>query len=241
MGLGKLGRTESLPGITAMLEKNADADPFLRHAGVMAFVGINEPKELAKLSRHKSASVRLAAVVALRKLESPEITAFLKDAEPAVVVEAVRAINDAPINKAMPQMAALLNADTAVASSKWSQPFHLRAINANFRVGASKNAEAVATFAATGTAPEDMRVEALVQLAQWPTPPARDRIMGVFRPIVDGTRKATTAASALTLAGLADPAFHDPGGCFGIAFEQSSGNFLNLWQQTGIPKQIRYP
>ena len=197
MALGKIGDAKIIPAICTLLEQNNNADQFLRHAGVMALAGVNQPKLLAALASHKSAAVRLAAVVALRKLESPEIVAFLKDSDPAVVIEAVRAINDAPINKAMPAMAALLTSDAPVAASKWAQPFQLRAINANFRVGESKNAQAVVKFATTSGAPEDMRVEALTQLAQWGNPPARDRVMGVYRPIIDSSRKSSTAAAAL--------------------------------------------
>jgi len=197
MALGKIGDAKCIPAVCTMLEQNNNADPFLRHAGVMALAGVNQPQQLAGLAGHGSDAVRLAAVVALRKLESPEIVAFLKDSDPGVVIEAVRAINDAPINKAMPQMAALLTGDAPVAASKWAQPFHLRTINANFRVGEARNAQAVVKFASATTSPEDMRVEALAQLAQWGTPPPRDRVMGIYRPIINGSRKGSTAATAL--------------------------------------------
>ena len=37
-----------------------------------------------------------------------EVARYLSDAEPKLVLEAARAINDAPINEAMPQLAALI-------------------------------------------------------------------------------------------------------------------------------------
>lgn len=92
---------------------------------------------------------------------------FLPDFEPSVVLSAVRAINDAPIPAAYPALAALLD-DPRFRDPNWgwaalsnitpAGPFSanvrpprdqvlLRALNANFRVGASNNAEALVRFA----------------------------------------------------------------------------------------------
>ncbi|MBI3879938.1 MAG: HEAT repeat domain-containing protein, partial [Verrucomicrobia bacterium] len=195
LALGKIGDQSALPAVVAMLAKNNNADEYVSHGGVMALAGAGDVKALAALASHGSAAVRLAAAVALRKLESPEITAFLKDADPAVVIEAVRAINDVPIVAAMPELGALLNANAPAASGKWSEFFFLRAINANFRGGDARGAEALAKFAAANSAPAEMRVEALGQLGQWAKPPRRDRVVGVFRPLPE--RDAAVAAAAL--------------------------------------------
>src|SRR6185436_6764204 len=40
MSLGKLGRSEAIPALAQMLRENADADPYLRHAGVMSLTWI---------------------------------------------------------------------------------------------------------------------------------------------------------------------------------------------------------
>jgi len=45
--------------------------------------------------------------VALRRLRSPAVATFLKDADKGVVLEAARAIYDVPIPEAMPALAAL--------------------------------------------------------------------------------------------------------------------------------------
>ena len=66
----------------------------------MAIIAIVRPVDAA-LASHRSAAVRLAAALALRRLESPEIAAFMNDSDPAVVIEAVRAINDVPIQAAI--------------------------------------------------------------------------------------------------------------------------------------------
>ncbi|HSH95396.1 MAG TPA: HEAT repeat domain-containing protein, partial [Roseimicrobium sp.] len=157
MALAKLGNPAAVPAVVEMLRLNADKDSFLRHGGVMALKGSADAKAIAGLSTDKSASVRLAAVLALRKMASPEIARFLKDSEPAIVVEAARAINDEPIVTAMPQLAALATAESAVATSKWSDPYLVRVINANYRVGGEAEAQSLVKFISSKSAPSDMQ------------------------------------------------------------------------------------
>ena len=73
----------------------------------------------------------------------------------------------------------------------------LRAINATFRLGTPAHAAALATYAARADAPAFLRAEALTQLAHWPAPPQRDRIVGVYRPFAEKTREAAPATAAL--------------------------------------------
>ena len=47
-----------------------------------------------KLSNNPSKSVKLAAIVAMRRIASPEIRAFLKDDDELILLEAARAIHD---------------------------------------------------------------------------------------------------------------------------------------------------
>jgi quinoprotein glucose dehydrogenase len=109
MSLGKLGRREAIPSLFALLRDNADKDPNLRHAAAMALTWINDVDALVDAAKDPSRSVRLGALLALRRLERSEIAVFLKDSDDAVVLEAARAINDLPISGAMGELAALLN------------------------------------------------------------------------------------------------------------------------------------
>src|SRR5690606_35423314 len=94
-GLGK--GAAALPAVIAMLAENADRDPMLRHAGIMALAGSGDPTKLAALKKHEHPSVRRAAVVALRRLKAAEVVDFLADSDVQVVVEAARAIHDVPL------------------------------------------------------------------------------------------------------------------------------------------------
>src|SRR5205823_4502375 len=46
LGLGKLGQKQSIDPVLDLLRANADRDAYLRHAGVMALVGINDRERL---------------------------------------------------------------------------------------------------------------------------------------------------------------------------------------------------
>ena len=60
---------------------------------------------------------------------NPSVARFLNDPSPLLADEAARAINDAFIEPAMPQLAA------ALTKPKPTRPVWLRAINANLRLG----------------------------------------------------------------------------------------------------------
>ncbi len=107
IALGKLGKSQALAPVLEMLRANDNRDPYLRHAGVIALGSCAKPAQLQKLSGDSSAGVRMAALLALRRSERPEATAFLQDSNPAIVLEAARAINDLPIREALPVLATM--------------------------------------------------------------------------------------------------------------------------------------
>lgn len=178
MSLGKLGHKAAFEPLVALLAENDDKDPILRHGGVMGLKGCGSPEQIAALSKHPSVAVRGDAVVALRHLKSPLAAAFLKDADESVILEAARAIHDAPIDAAMPALAAL-TANPALKNPHVLQ----RVVNANFRVGKAENARALAAFAGAATSPEGARRDALAALAAWANPSPKDRLLNQWRPI----------------------------------------------------------
>ena len=184
-GLGKLGQREAIPAVLALLRENADKDPYLRHAGVMALVWVGDMDALLAAGKDSSRSVRMGALLALRRLHRAEIAMFLNDSDPALVLEAARAINDEPIDGAWRELAAL--------SDKPIQDEALlrRVLNANLHYGTRDTAKALAAFAARSEAPEKMRAEALDELADWPKPSGRDRVVGLWRPTAFKRDEAT--------------------------------------------------
>lgn len=186
--IGKLGASSALAAVVTMLEESADLDPVLRHGGIMALVGIGDVDELVSLRLHHSRSVRLAAVVALRRLASPQIVSYLKDTDPLVVIESARAIHDLPIPEAMPALASLID------SMSNDDALLRRVLNANFRLGQPQHAAALAAFAARSDGTVTLQVEALDMLATWESPSNRDRVLGMWRPLSNRDREVAVAA-----------------------------------------------
>jgi quinoprotein glucose dehydrogenase len=190
--LGKLKAANAAPALLAALGANADHDEYLRHGLVMGLVGGNNVAALTAAITDASRSVRLGALLAFRRLGRVEAAKFLADADPMIVREAALAINDAPINAALPDLAALITQPIT------DENVMLRVINANFRLGTPAHAAALAAYAARADAPAFLRAEAVAQLALWPKPPQRDRLVGIYRPLPEKTRDATVAVHALT-------------------------------------------
>ena len=189
--LGKLHRKEATPALLTALRANNNTDAYLRHALVMGLLGSEDRAALTAAISDTSSAVRLGVLLTLRRLGSVEVAQFLTDADPYLVREAALAINDAPIDAGTPALAAFLQKPIA------DEAVMLRAINATFRLGTPAHAAALATYAARADAPAFLRAEALAQLALWPAPPQRDRIVGVYRPFAEKTREAAPAAAAL--------------------------------------------
>lgn len=187
IALGKLGEARALEPLLAMLAEHGE-DPFLRHAGMMGLKGCGSSERLAGLSGHDARPVRLAAVVAMRRLGDAAVARFLADRDELVVTEAARAIHDdASIPEALPALAKLLP------EIEWSGEALLRrAINANLRLGERENAERLAAYAGRASGPAEMRAEALRCLAAWADPPELDRVEGCWRP-VEGHEPAVAA------------------------------------------------
>jgi quinoprotein glucose dehydrogenase len=226
MALAKVGNHETVPAIIEMLRANADQDVYLRHAGVMALASAARRSEAAAPSAaatitetspdslkmkkafapaltDKSDAVRMAALLALRRVESPDIAQFLQDANPLLVAEAARAINDIPITNALAKLAALIEQEDKLAALSAGDEKNpgprdsllRRVVNANYRVGGTNNALALAAFAATSKAPQAIREESLTLLGEWGAPSGRDRITGLWRPLP--RRSPEVAAAAL--------------------------------------------
>jgi quinoprotein glucose dehydrogenase len=194
IGLGKIGRAaRSAAGpLVALLRENQDADLYLRHAAVMGLTGVADGETLRATAADRSASVRMGVLLAMRRLQSPEIARFLDDPEPRLAREAARAIYDVPIEGALPTLAARIERPAPGADA----PLLRRVINAAARRGTAADAAGLARLAAERDVPESVRVEALQVLGAWPAPPGIDRVTGLWRPTA--ARPADDASRALS-------------------------------------------
>lgn len=178
-----LGRSKDKAGIDAiirMLIENNDEDVYLRHAGSLALARMDALEEVAALTNHDSRALRIAAVVALRRMQSPKVSSFLADKDEFIVAEAARAINDDwSIEESLPDLAKLLDEDRFT-----NEALIRRAINANLRVGGNEALDRVLRYASNASAPEKMRAEALETIRTWAEPSKHDRVDGRYRGVI---------------------------------------------------------
>ncbi len=174
--LGRIAHAPATAPIVAMLTDNDGRDPYLHHAGSLALASIGDAAALEALATHASRAVRIAAVVALKRMKHAGVSRFLEDADEAVATDAARAVNDdGSIPGAVPALAALLGRVPFV-----NEPLLRRAINANLRVGSNEALARVAAFAGDAARPEPLRVEAVATLGVWLAPSPMDRVDGFY-------------------------------------------------------------
>lgn len=206
LALNRLGGARHLAPVLALLQENAGTDRYLRHAGIMALTAAGkESKEiLSDLAGHASIEVRLAAVVALRRLGyGDELVPFLHDTSPEVAAEAARAIHD---DESLPGGLEALAESLSAVTARSPEALVRRAVSANRLLGTRPAALRLADFIASGTATPAVRAEALETLATWSVPFALDRVQGWYR----GLPAASSSDAHLALdhcigAGLGSP------------------------------------
>jgi quinoprotein glucose dehydrogenase len=196
MLIGKRELISHYGPICDLLAENDNRDVYLRHAGIFALQNLaKNPAILVGLTQHESPAVRLAAVVALRRMKNPAVGNFLHDPDPKVADEAIRAISDNDMVAQRPRVAALLD---LLESRTWT-PFMLRRLIHNaFRIGTAENVDRVIKVAADPQIPASVRQEALRLLHEWVEPFPADQLTGHWRPLEkrdpEIVRPALTAA-----------------------------------------------
>ncbi|GLU44587.1 glucose dehydrogenase [Muricauda sp. NBRC 101325] len=182
--LGRIKAESAVQPLLDMISDNADEDVYLRHAGVLALSRIGKSQPLVDLASSDDRSLKIAAVLALRRMKSPEVALYLKDTDEFIVTEAARAINDdRGIKEALPELAALLK------NPKFeSEPLMRRVINAALRVGGEEQLDNLIIYAQNESTPSVLRGETLATLSTWTSPSVMDRVDGyhlgeVSRPL----------------------------------------------------------
>lgn len=184
IALAKTGSGEAVQPLLKYLERTNNLDSFERHAAVFALVHLSTPAELAALQSHPAAAVRLAAVLALRRLKAPQIARYLSDSEPQIVIETIRAINDEGIDEAFPTLASAADVLTRTTSSPGAttELIYRRVLNACLRTGDAGSALSLVTIAANDKLPIHYRELALQMLPLFDAPPTIDPTLGIYRP-----------------------------------------------------------
>lgn len=189
-----------------LIRLNNDADPWLRHACVMAAARLSQStttSQLSPLLSDQSAAVRLVGVLALRHLHLQQhdwsynlnqdvsttsatnagMQHALLDQNINIVTEAARAISDLPLEASFPHLAAMTPTLKAASAAKAPEPLARRIINVNFRLGGLEQARRVLSLVVEPGLSLTIRREALAALHDWDQPAPRDRVTGFWRPV----------------------------------------------------------
>lgn len=179
--LGRIKEQNAVQPLLAMLKANRDQDVYLRHAAVLALSRIGQVAPMTALAGNPDQSLRLAAVLVLRRMAHPDVRLFLNDTDEFIVTEAARAINDdESIPAALPALAATLRNPRFT-----SEPLLRRAINACLRVGTETELDALIAFAKRPNVETSLRAEALATLGTWSNPSVLDRVDGRYRGVIE--------------------------------------------------------
>jgi quinoprotein glucose dehydrogenase len=193
----RLGADKYLPEVLAMLKENADADPIIRHAGSFAIDHLCKTAEsFDAVAKDDNASVRLAAVITLRRRNDPTAARFVKDKSTVVADEAIRAVHDLAFEAGRPAVAALID---DLGSREWTVFMLRRLTHSAFRLGGEKNAARVVAIAANEKLPTEARAEALRLLAQWANPYPVDQSTGHWAPLAPRDAKELRASLSTAL------------------------------------------
>ena len=183
--LGRMEEAEAVKPLLKLVEMNRDQDVYIRHAAVLALSRIGQVEPIVALATSSNRSLRIAALLVLRRLKNPAIEQFLYDSDEYIVTEAARAIHDdESIPAALPALAKTLTVN------KWtSEPLIRRAINACLRVGTAKEIDYLVAYIQRQDIPDALRAEGIATLGTWGSPSVLDRVDGRYRGVLD--RKAS--------------------------------------------------
>jgi quinoprotein glucose dehydrogenase len=203
LGLARLGPAaqSTAPALLQLLRDNDDHDAVVRHAAVFALASLGASDVLLAHAGDAQPAVRRGVLLALARLQHPEVSRFLADPDVTLRVEAARAIHDGPIPDAMRALATHAYDDAPdVAAFDW------RAISACRVLGQTEQGEALVHLATLANHPTATRLEALAVVAEWQAPHGQCRITGNWRPVVHENPHVV----AQNFRGCTDALFADP-------------------------------
>ena len=244
MALARSGSKSPVEPIVALLQTDDGRDPYIRHAAVMALTAIMaQPDQKAVMDHAADAvpAVRMAVLLAMRNRADVGITQFFDDSEPAIVLEAARAVaerSDTRMVAALPALAALAS------RSNLSETLWRRVLTAAEGLGAYPgNPRILASVAVRSDVPDAIRVEALNILGDWAKPPLRNRLSGLHRDMPERAAGPAVTALAPALDALVKSspdrvrkAATNAAGKLGM---ESAGRLCEPWSSTPPSQAIR--
>jgi len=187
IALGKLKVPAATDALLELARESSATDRYLFHAATMGITGCANEAALLKAVASPERNIRLATVIAFRRLRHADIMVLLHDRDDVVAAEAARAVHDdESIPKALPELASLLDIKRS-----WPDAVARRSLNAGFRLGDKAAAARVVRYALLPDASLPLREEALNLVKMWGAPTTLDRVDGVSRILGDHPAKGT--------------------------------------------------
>ncbi|GMV26840.1 MAG: hypothetical protein AMXMBFR58_28710 [Phycisphaerae bacterium] len=214
IALGKMKGAAAAGPLLALLDRAPLTDPALRDAAAYGLSLLGQGDHLTERALSMGPGAQLGAVVALRKLQDPGVTAFLSSKDPAVAIEAARAVYDLRIEDGMPLLAEML--DRPIAETMSLEPFLRRAIEANVYLGTDECAGRLAAFASRADVDPQWRLLALQRVASWNKPLKREGVWGNWADYPGRSAEAQADAVARHIDAIAAAA-GDSGPLAGLA------------------------
>ena len=204
---GKLKSTNALTALEELIVSAENKDPILRHAGVMGLVGVATLRQLEDFVDHPSEAMRIAAVIAPRRLGSiKELTKFIKDDSPQVMSDAIRAIYDEAQTQTFLDHPKSLSVIAEALNPQHPPAVNVRAIAANRRLGTIVSAKRISTFLANPNLSHNIRIQGLYALESWSKASRLDPIDGRYFPVIAGDMDALKEAIGPEIWALANDA-----------------------------------
>ena len=168
---------EAVPALLEVLAKNNNVDPVLRCAICSSLSLCATIDQLVQCVSDTRQPVRLGAVVALARIQAPQLGSFLNDMDAQVVTEAARGLYENSDKESMRYLAGLGSSRHITNSAR------RYAVAASFRLGGLPEVKKVLAVAADHAVSEDVRIEAMNALMAWRNPSDVDRLSGQYRPV----------------------------------------------------------
>ncbi|MDB4311623.1 hypothetical protein N9974_00900, partial [bacterium] len=203
LALSRKPHPDATAELLNILAENNNYDPYLRHAATMALISCAGADVIAALHSNESPAIRLAAVVALRRLNDDRVVNFLTDSDGKVADEVIRAIHDTSMENVRPALTALLD-DYATdgPGRKLTRMMLRRLIYSGYRIGGEKNMARLIKIASNEKLDKNERLDVLRLLSIWDKPHVVDQSLGKHNPLPARDAAATKAALAANIAPL---------------------------------------
>ncbi len=188
IAIGKTGEERARESLFELLKKNADADAYLRLGAVVGLAKLGVSERLITQSTNPDVAIRRGVLLALRRLQSKEVTRFLDDSEPSLVREAIQAIFDERIVEGY----AILGQRTDLLG-KFGSPVTNRILCSRMLNG--QQADLLSLLAVAGDFQQNaaVRLQALWYVRHWEKTLGINPVSGMFDPAFNASKRQVDA------------------------------------------------